>query len=79
MGESCTVARANRKRGKVRIVEKIRILFPGHAHVFPFLALFHKQKLFTPLTKEEISGEHLWKRITEEKNFKKYPFWPGVK
>lgn len=44
-----------------------------------FLALFHKQKLLPPLTKDEISGERLWKRITEEENFRRYPFWPGVK
>lgn len=34
-------------------------------------------KLYPPLTKEEISGVTLWKRITEEENYKDYPFWPG--
>ena len=29
-----------------------------------------------PLTKEEISGERLWKRFSEEEDFEKYPFWP---
>lgn len=31
---------------------------------------------YPPLTKEEISGKRLWKRITEETNFRRYPSWP---
>jgi len=30
-----------------------------------------------PLTSPEISGDRLWKRITEETDFDTYSFWPG--
>lgn len=42
--------------------------------------LFKKKSKGLPaLTKQEISGEKLWVRITEETNYKKYPYWPNHK
>lgn len=29
------------------------------------------------LSKDEISGERLWQRITVDEDYKTYPFWPG--
>ncbi|MBA7624796.1 hypothetical protein ES703_32209 [subsurface metagenome] len=59
---------------------KKSIIYSAVILFFSFLlfSFIHKQKLFAPLTKEEISGERLWERITEEENFEKYPFWPGL-
>ncbi len=36
-----------------------------------------KEETLTPLTKEEISLERLWTRITEESNYKTYVYWPN--
>jgi hypothetical protein len=32
-----------------------------------------------PLSKDEISGERLWRRISTEADFESYPEWPGYK
>lgn len=32
---------------------------------------------YPPLSKEQISVEALWRRITEEEDYEDYPFWPG--
>ena len=44
-----------------------------------FLGLSKKKefKLLPPLTREEISGRALFRRITEEEDYENYPFWPG--
>ncbi len=36
-----------------------------------------EEPLLKPLTADEISGERLWQRITEEADFTTYGFWPG--
>jgi hypothetical protein len=43
------------------------------------LTLACQQTLEEPpvLEKNEISGERLWRRITEETDYKRYSFWPG--
>jgi len=30
-----------------------------------------------PLTAEEITGERLYERFTEEEDYRRYPYWPG--
>ncbi len=32
---------------------------------------------YSPLTKEEISAERVWQRVTEEYDYKQFPEWPG--
>ena len=39
----------------------------------------YNEKGIPDLTKEEISGEKLWERITKEDSYKKYPIWPEYK
>ena len=36
-----------------------------------------EEPLVQPLSAEEVSGERLWERITEEADFTTYDFWPG--
>lgn len=36
-----------------------------------------EEPLVEPLSAEEVSGERLWERITEEADFTTYDFWPG--
>ncbi len=51
--------------------------------IFIFIIVFNlscqeeKEEIYPPLTIEEISMETLWKRITEESNYKTYQFWPN--
>ncbi len=32
---------------------------------------------YPPLTKDEISAERVWQRVTEEYDYKQFPEWPG--
>ena len=38
-----------------------------------------KKPVLPPLTTEEISAESLWRRITVEEDYEKYPFWSDHK
>ena len=38
-----------------------------------------KQRVLPPLTAQEINAESLWKRITVEEDYEKYPFWSDHK
>jgi hypothetical protein len=62
-------------------MKRILISFLVICICFMFLTSFRKREKKIdskpPLTKEEISGERLWIRITQDENYKKYPFWPG--
>lgn len=49
------------------------------AVILPFFAGCSRstEPLLEPLTVDEVSGERLWQRITEESDFTTYGFWPG--
>jgi hypothetical protein len=53
---------------KLLLVFSVIIVFPSCQKTTPVLP---------PLTKNEISGERLWRRITVETNYDTYPEWPG--
>lgn len=36
-----------------------------------------EERLVEPLSVDEISGERLWQRITEDTDYRNYGFWPG--
>lgn len=62
-------------------MRKVLILFLVVCVCFLFLTAQRRRRkkidIKPPLTKEEIGGERLWRRFTEEENYEKYPFWPG--
>ena len=47
--------------------------------MFPVCQKKGKEIKIADLTKDEISAERLWERITKETNYKKYPSWPNYK
>ena len=54
-----------------------------HIIIYFILILFtncnplKSNKSLDPLTKDQINGELIYKRITKETNYKKYKMWPG--
>lgn len=46
--------------------------------LLPFTGCMEKRdtKVLPIITLEELSSERVWKRISEESNFRNYPYWP---
>ena len=52
------------------------LVFISLFSIFSCKKSFFKEKGIPDLTKETITGEKLWERISKEDNYKKYPTWP---
>jgi len=55
----------------------MKIIFLSAAFLLSSMSCQKEVKEFPPLTKDEITGQRLWERITSETDFDGYPEWPG--